>query len=135
MKNKLFYFNPTITIPFWGLAGAMALIVIAGLEHNALAVIPIFGAVIILSTLTTKINPSQKLFTQLFKTIFFTQFIMDAIDYVYIITVVNNSMLLETLYGHLWRVLLMFGLSALLALVFAFVFSVIIKMVNSLSFS
>lgn len=126
MKNILNSIDRKLAIPFWGIIGGLALIFIAGLEHNANAVIPIFGLTLISTILTIKLWPSKKLLTDLFKSTFIVYTIMILIDYLFIITIINPGMLHVNLLGHFWRVILMLSIGAIVSWVLSFISSILI---------
>lgn len=72
MKNIRHSISPQVAIPLWGMIGGLALIVIAGREQHAEAVIPIFGLTLILSIITTKQQPRGKAFNAFFMTTLLT---------------------------------------------------------------
>jgi hypothetical protein len=133
MKNILNSIRPQVAIPFWGIIGGLALMFIAGLEQNAIAVIPIFGLTLMSFILTIKLKTPEKMFSDLYKTTFVTFTIMTVIDYFYIINVVNPAMLTVPLLGHLWRILLMLVIGALVSLALAYIASIIKKRASIIS--
>ncbi len=133
MKNILNSIRPQVAIPFWGIIGGLALMFIAGLEQNAIAVIPIFGLTLISFILTIKLKTPEKMFSELFKTTFMVFTIMSVIDYFYIINIVNPAMLTVQLFGHLWRIFLMLSIGAVVSLVLAYIASIIKKRASIVS--
>lgn len=133
MKNILNSIRPEIAIPFWGIIGGLALMFIAGIQQNAIAVIPIYGITLAFSIVTIKVKYPEKMFRELFKTTLMTYAIMTVIDYAFIINVVNPAMLTVPLFGHIWRLLLMLATGALLSLFLVYISSLIKKLSNSLS--
>ena len=120
MKQILNSTNPFTTIMLWGIIGGLGLIFIAGKQHNAATVIPIFGTSLILSMATVKLARPNKIFIDLFITTLLTFTLIMLIDYVYIITVLTPGMLEVSLFGHLWRWAMVIGIGAGVSLVLTF---------------
>lgn len=120
MKNIINSITPQVAIPLWGIIGGLALMFIAGLEQNAEAVIPIFGFTLVLSILTIKQKRTDNLFNGFFITTLLTFTIMLSIDYIYMINVVNPSLLTMPLFGHIWRIVVILAIGAIVSLILAY---------------
>lgn len=128
MKNILSSLSPKMAISIWGIFGGLTLILIAGEEHNAKAVIPIYSLTFILSILTVKINSTKNYFKSLFTAIFLTFLVTLFIDYIYLITVINPALLRMPLFGHTWRVISMIAIGAIISLTFTYITKTIKEM-------
>ena len=130
MKNLLHSIKPNLAIPLWGIIGGLALVFIAGIEQNAELVIPIYGLTLVSFILSIKIKETKRLLVGLFNTTFLTFVLMTTIDYLYIINLVNPSMLRVSLYGHLWRIFFLLGFGAAVCFGLAYIALIIKKYSN-----
>ena len=106
-------------ILFWSVCATLSLVFIAGPEHQAYTVMPIYGLAMLFAAFTLPFHNHQKTVKALFIPVFLMSSSTITADYLYIITTINPHNLTLPLFTHLWRLAAMYLLGAVFSGLFA----------------